>query len=83
MQNDPFEQFERSRGGLLIPVAIFVLGACLTWFAIGNLQPIVAETELADPVAEDPVAEGIVQPNENTGLRADDETTENTIEGTE
>ena len=54
MQNDPFEQFERSRGGLLIPIAIFMLGAALTWLVIGNLQPIVVKTESAEPTGLEP-----------------------------
>lgn len=40
MSHDPFEQFERSRGGGLIPVAIFALGAGLTVFAIGILHDV-------------------------------------------
>lgn len=49
MQTDPFERFERSRSGLLIPVAIFFVGACLTWYAIQNLNRIVVETGVQDP----------------------------------
>ena len=38
MSDDPFARFERSRGGLLIPVALFVLGAVPTGLAIGALD---------------------------------------------
>ena len=34
MSNDPFERFERSRSGWLIPLLLFVLGAIPTTFAI-------------------------------------------------
>ena len=30
MAMDPFEQFEQSRGGMLIPLAVFVIGGTLT-----------------------------------------------------
>lgn len=40
MSHDPFEQFERSRGGFLIPMVIFALGAGLTVFAIDVLHEV-------------------------------------------
>ncbi len=44
MVHDPFEQFERSRGGLLIPVALFVIGALMTTVAVRALDDIVSVT---------------------------------------
>ena len=38
MSQDPFEQFERSRGGMLIPVVVFAIGAVLTLVAIDLLH---------------------------------------------
>ena len=38
MSIDPFEQFERSRSGLLIPVAVFVVGLALTVAAVRSLH---------------------------------------------
>ena len=38
MSTDPFEKFESSRSGLIIPLAVFVLGGCLTYVAIGSLR---------------------------------------------
>jgi hypothetical protein len=38
MSTDPFEKFERSRGGLIIPLAVFVLGGCLTYAAVRSLR---------------------------------------------
>lgn len=53
MHSDPFERFERSRGGLLIPVAVFAVGAILTTVAIDRLNPLVTLEDLADqPRAE-------------------------------
>ena len=37
MSQDPFAQFERSRGGWLIPVTLFVLGAITTTWAVNSL----------------------------------------------
>ncbi len=48
MNGDPFEQFERSRGGLLIPVLIFIVGAVLTTFAVSSLNRLVRVEALAD-----------------------------------
>ena len=38
MAMDPFEQFERSRGGMLIPLAVFVIGGTLTVAAVRGLH---------------------------------------------
>ena len=40
MSGNPFERFERSRRGLLIPVVLFVVGACLTYAAITSLRDV-------------------------------------------
>lgn len=56
--NDPFEQFERSRAGLLIPLLLFLVGAVPTAAAIRAMisiranHPDVAEVE--DPHASQP-----------------------------
>ena len=58
MNGDPFERFERSRGGLLIPVLIFIVGAVLTTFAVSSLNQLIRMEALADqpPAAIEPVA---------------------------
>ena len=48
MSGDPFERFERSRGGLLIPLLIFIIGAMLTTLALGSLDDLVSMEDLAD-----------------------------------
>lgn len=53
MNGDPFERFERSRGGLLIPILIFVVGAILTTFALSRLSDLVSLEQLADEPAAD------------------------------
>ena len=64
MSGDPFERFERSRGGLLIPVLIFIVGAMLTTLALRSLDDLVSLKGLADerpalvePAAAEPVIE--------------------------
>ena len=37
IRNDPFARFERSRGGFLIFVALFIVGASVTVWAVGTL----------------------------------------------
>lgn len=37
IRNDPFARFERSRGGFLIPVALFIVGALVTVWATRSL----------------------------------------------
>ena len=56
MSTDPFEKFERSRGGLIIPLAVFVLGGCLTYAAVRSLRGVflrqveaAQELQSADP----------------------------------
>ena len=46
--NDPFERFERSRGGLLIPVLLFFAGAVPTIVAIRALDGLIAIEDSAD-----------------------------------
>jgi len=40
MNTDPFENFERSRLGWSVPVALFLLGGALTYFAVSSLHGI-------------------------------------------
>jgi hypothetical protein len=54
MTNDPFERFERSRGGLLIPVLLFILGAVPTALAIRALHDLEVSEEAMD---EEPAME--------------------------
>ncbi|KAA1257661.1 hypothetical protein LF1_01490 [Rubripirellula obstinata] len=37
IRNDPFARFERSRGGFLIPIALFIIGALITVWAAHTL----------------------------------------------
>jgi DNA-binding protein H-NS len=48
IRNDPFARFERSSGGFLIPVALFVVGALITVWAANNL----ARLDQADKAAK-------------------------------
>ena len=52
MCDDPFEQFERSRRGVLIPVVVFVLGAALTVVAINALHRLPLPIEVTEPESE-------------------------------
>ena len=72
MNGDPFERFERSRGGLLIPVLIFIVGAVLTTLALRGLDGLVSLKGLADeppaaavPAIENNIAGAIEPANEN------------------
>lgn len=58
MSGDPFERFERSRSGLLIPVLIFIVGAMLTTLALRSLNDLASMENLAEepPAAIEPVA---------------------------
>ncbi|WP_146453882.1 hypothetical protein [Rubripirellula tenax] len=47
MSNDPFARFESSRSGLLIPVALFLIGAAGTTVAIGTLHRVESAAEPA------------------------------------
>ena len=47
MPIDPFEQFERSRGGMLIPVAVFVIGVCLTVAVVRSLHVVSSREDAA------------------------------------
>ncbi len=38
MATDPFEKFERSRVGWTIPLALFIIGGGLTYFAVSSLH---------------------------------------------
>lgn len=48
MSEDPFARFERSRGGWLIPVAIFLLGAVPTVLAIRTIDGMALMQQLND-----------------------------------
>ncbi len=72
---DPFEQFERSRGGLLIPVLLFLVGMVPTSLAIRAMGDLRAgegdAAELAPKDQEDetglnPIAENSVEPLPDT-----------------
>ena len=74
---DPFEQFERSRGGLLIPVLLWLVGMVPTAMAIRAMGALDA-SQVQDDAAEDvpldrgvetgehPVAENTVEPVPDT-----------------
>ncbi len=80
MTTDPFENFERSRFGLSIPLALFMLGGVLTYFAVSSLHGVLlreletvkeAQTEQGGevvtgnpPVALDVGEQGIGKPDE-------------------
>ncbi|TWU48274.1 hypothetical protein Poly59_51200 [Rubripirellula reticaptiva] len=56
MSIDPFERFESSRGGLLIPVGLFIIGSIATTIAVAALHrieiPVVTEPKKNRPVVE-------------------------------
>ena len=60
--NDPFEAFERSRAGLLIPVVLFVFGAIATVWMVNTVIEVdskIAEKEAANnPALVEPVLAG-------------------------
>jgi hypothetical protein len=75
MMEDPFEQFERSRGGLLIPVLLLLLGMVPTAMAIRAMGELEAgEGDAAELVPKDqedvtgknPVAETTLEPVPDT-----------------
>lgn len=59
MSQDPFERFERSRGGLLIPVVVFILGAVPTAIAIRAMSHLAVLED--DPVEAAPAPDGEVE----------------------
>ncbi len=74
---DPFEQFERSRGGLLIPVLLLLVGMVPTAMAIrarGAFEASQVQDDAAEVVpmdrgvetGENPVAENTVEPVPDT-----------------
>lgn len=65
MSDDPFERFERSRGGLLIPLLLFILGAVPTTLAIGSMSQlaVVEHARRADAAIKD----GAIQDVANHG----------------
>jgi hypothetical protein len=52
MTTDPFENFERSRIGWSIPVALFVFGGFLTYLAVNSLHGVVLREENAARAAQ-------------------------------
>lgn len=59
MHEDPFARFERSRGGWLIPIAVFVAGAIGTTIALNmvhrlDLRDRAGEIEQEVPAMNDP-----------------------------
>jgi len=70
MSTDPFEQFERSRGGLVIPLALFVMGGCLTYAAVSSLHGVVLrEAEVARMIEAVPASDA--NPNEGSVVAPD------------
>jgi hypothetical protein len=62
MSDDPFQRFERSRGGLLIPLCLFVLGAVPTALAIDAIN------KLPEDVRQAPQEVDRVVPQEQADL---------------
>ena len=59
MANDPFEKFERSRVGWTIPLALFILGGGLTYFAVSSLHGVLLrELESAQATQAEQAAQG-------------------------
>jgi len=70
MSTDPFEQFERSRSGLIIPLALFVMGGCLTYAAVSSLHGVVLrEAEAARMMEAVPASDA--NPNEGSVVAPD------------
>jgi hypothetical protein len=80
MMEDPFEQFERSRGGLLIPVLLFLVGMVPTAMAIramGDLES--GEGDAAEFVAIDRENETGQNPVAETPVETDPDTQEDAV----
>lgn len=60
MATDPFEKFERSRVGWTIPLALFIIGGGLTYFAVSSLHGVLLR-ELESAQAEQAARGGDVQ----------------------
>ena len=57
MNADAFERFEKSRGGLLIPVVVFVLGAIATVVAMIAVQRVALDQAAAQQQLQPPAAD--------------------------
>ena len=66
MSNDPFARFESSRGGWLIPVVLFVVGA------MGTMVGIRAIHGLEVPSIQQAPAQGDLPPSESATLETPD-----------
>ena len=59
MATDPFEKFERSRVGWTIPLALFIIGGGLTYFAVSSLHGVLLrELESAQATQAEQAAQG-------------------------
>ena len=59
MATDPFEKFERSRVGWTIPLALFIIGGGLTYFAVSSLHGVLLrELESAQATQAEQAARG-------------------------
>ena len=60
MTTDPFRNFERSRFGLSIPLALFTLGGVLSYLAISALYGVLLrEEEAVGATQKDPSVESV------------------------
>ena len=48
MSEDPFARFERSRGGWLLPAALFIFGAIPTAFAVSKIHGMALMQQVVD-----------------------------------
>ncbi|MEM1071179.1 MAG: hypothetical protein AAGG48_10520 [Planctomycetota bacterium] len=75
MSEDPFERFERSRGGWLIPIALFIAGSIATAIAIQKISLLdMAEQVPADELNADEL--NIDDGNQQEGVQPEPEPTE-------
>lgn len=67
MHEDPFSRFERSRGGLLIPVAVFCVGAFVTLVSIELINRVAVDEQRRaielDQIAADRQRQNAEAPN--------------------
>lgn len=72
MSEDPFAEFERSGGGWVIPIALFVLGAIPTTFAIRAIHELSVAEQPAGAPAEADGLENQEDAIPNLEVQADD-----------
>ena len=77
MTTDPFEKFERSRGGLSIPLAVFIFGGLLTYLAVSSLHGIAIRHDEANRSLEERRANGVaaaeMKATQDAGGEADED----------